>query len=184
MAQYNGGVSIPHTTWEAFRNATMGNAYDYDLSFGNQCWDYCQELYYQYGMFLHLGPNGYAYEAWTVAKWQNLGTQFMAVSNLSEVKRGDILVWSASFAPPTGHISFADEDYDGSGYIWSVGQNQESPSATLGHPVTRNRFHIAPYFLGAFRNKDWWVPPTPPTPTDWSKRKFPWPIAWKYWGYK
>ena len=184
MAQYNGGVSIPHTTWEAFRNATMGNGYDYDGYYGNQCWDYCQELYYQYGMFLHLGPNGYAYEAWTVAKWQNLGTQFMAVSNLSEVKRGDMLVWSAAFAQPTGHISFADEDYDGSGYIWSVGQNQESPSATVGHPVTRNRFHIAPYFLGAFRNKDWWVPPTPPTPTDWSKRKFPWPIAWKYWGYK
>lgn len=184
MAQYNGGVSIPHTTWEAFRNATMGNGYDYDGYYGNQCWDYCQELYYQYGMFLHLGPNGYAYEAWTVAKWQNLGTQFMAVSNLSEVKRGDMLVWSAAFAQPTGHISFADEDYDGSGYIWSVGQNQESPSATYGHPVTRNRFHIAPYFLGAFRNKDWWVPPTPPTPTDWSKRKFPWPIAWKYWGYK
>lgn len=184
MAQYNGGVSIPHTSWEAFRNATMGNGYDYDGYYGNQCWDYCQELYYQYGMFLHLGPNGYAYEAWTVAKWQNLGTQFMAVSNLSEVKRGDMLVWSAAFAQPTGHISFADEDYDGSGYIWSVGQNQESPSATLGHPVTRNRFHIAPYFLGAFRNKDWWVPPTPPTPTDWSKRKFPWPIAWKYWGYK
>lgn len=184
MAQYNGGVSIPHTSWEAFRNATMGNGYNYDGYYGNQCWDYCQELYYQYGMFLHLGPNGYAYEAWTVAKWQNLGTQFMAVSNLSEVKRGDILVWSAAFAQPTGHISFADEDYDGSGYIWSVGQNQESPSATLGHPVTRDRFHIAPYFLGAFRNKDWWVPPTPPTPTDWSKRKFPWPIAWKYWGYK
>ena len=184
MAQYNGGVSIPHTTWEAFKNATMGNGYDYDGYYGNQCWDYCQELYYQYNMFLHLGPNGYAYEAWTVAKWQNLGTQFMAISDLSEVKRGDMLVWSASFAPPTGHISFADEDYDGSGYIWSVGQNQESPSATLGHPVTRDRFHIAPYFLGAFRNKDWWVPPTPPTPTDWSKRKFPWPIAWKYWNYR
>ena len=181
MAQYYGGVSIPHDTWDAFKNATMGNGYDYDMFYGNQCWDYCQELWFQYGMFLNLGPNGYAYEAWTVAKAQNLGQQFEEVDNLADVKKGDCLVWSAAFAQPTGHISFADEDYDGSGYIWSVGQNQESPSATVGHPVTRDHFYIAPYFLGAFRNKEW--VPTPPPPPEEEEKKFPWPIAWQYWKY-
>lgn len=183
MAQYYGGVSIPHATYDEFRNATMGNGYDYDMFYGNQCWDYCQELWFQYGMFLNLGPQGYAYEAWTVARAQNLGQQFEEITSLADVKRGDCIVWSAAFAQPTGHISFADEDYDGSGYIWSVGQNQENPSATVGHPVTRDRFYIAPYFLGAFRNKEWKETPPPPPPVK-KKEKFPWPIAWKYWHYK
>jgi hypothetical protein len=183
MAQYYGGVSIPHDTWDAFFNATIGNGYDYDMFYGNQCWDYCQELWFQYGMFLYLGGNGYAYEAWTVSKDRNLGQQFEAINNLADVKKGDCIVWSASFAPPTGHISFAAEDYNGSGYILSVGQNQESPSATLGHPVTQDRFYVAPYFLGAFRNKEWKETPPPPPPTK-KKEKFPWPIAWKYWHYK
>ena len=184
MAQYYGGVSIPHNSWDAFFNATIGNGYDYDGFYGNQCWDYCQELWYQYGMFLFLGPNGYAYEAWTIARAQNLGQQFEEVTNLADVKKGDCLVWSQAFAYPTGHISFAAEDYNGSGYILSVGQNQQSPSGTYGHPVTLDRFYIAPYFLGAFRNKEWKTGPGPGPEPEKKKDKFPWPIAWKYWNYR
>lgn len=96
---------------------------------------------------------------------------------MSDVKRGDLVILDQGrFAGDvSGHDAFADEDYDGSGYMWLVGQNQENPSATVGHVVTRDRMSVAK-FMGAFRYKRWATPPPPP-PTESKKRKgYPWAI--------
>ena len=85
---------------------------------------------------------------------------------------GDVVVLNYGRFPgdTVGHIAFADEDYDGSGQMWLLGQNQNNPSATVGSPVARTRMSVTA-FLGAFRNKEWQV--TPPTPTTKKKHKFP-----------
>lgn len=169
-----GYISIPHSTYDEWRNATMGQSYDVDQSFGCQCWDYVAELWYNLGFgtgYPHTGPNMSAYECWTVSRYQNIGNKFELVELLATVKKGDVVVLNYGRFPgdTTGHIAFADEDYDGSGQMWLVGQNQVNPSATLGSPVARTRMSVTA-FLGAFRNKEWQTTPTPST----EKSKFPW----------
>ena len=169
-----GYTSIPHSTYDEWRNATIGQSYDVDGAFGCQCWDYVAELWYNLGFgtgYPHTGPNLSAYECWTVSRYQNIGNKFELVELLATVKRGDVVVLNYGRFPgdTTGHIAFADEDYDGSGQMWLVGQNQVNPSATVGSPVARTRMSVTA-FLGAFRNKEWQV--TPPTPTK-KKHKFP-----------
>ena len=38
MAQYNRYVYVPHDTYQEFRDATLGNGYNVDNRYGNQCW--------------------------------------------------------------------------------------------------------------------------------------------------
>ena len=172
-------VSIPHSTYDEWRSNTIGVAYNPDHFAGAQCWDYIAELYFNLGFgtgYPHTGPNLAAYECWTVSRYQNLGTQsigqkFELVELLATVKRGDIVVLNQGRFPgdTTGHIAFADEDYDGSGQMWLLGQNQVNPNPTTGSPVARTRMSVTA-FLGAFRNKEWQTTPTPTT----QKSKFPW----------
>ena len=37
MAKYTGFVQIPHSTYDEWRNATLGNGYDIDGYYGCQC---------------------------------------------------------------------------------------------------------------------------------------------------
>ena len=171
-----GYTSIAHGSYDEWRAATMGHSYDVDGYFGCQCWDYAAELWYNVGFgtgWPHTGPNLAAYECWTVSRYQNAGTTFDLIDLLAVVKKGDVVVLDQGrFAGDTvGHIAFADEDYDGSGYMWLVGQNQNNPSATVGSPVARTRMSVLK-FLGAFRLKEW-EQPTPP-PAEEKKHKFPW----------
>lgn len=171
-----GYTTIPHSTYDEWRNATMGRSFDTDQSFGCQCWDYASELWYNVGFgtgWPHTGPNLAAYECWTVSRYQNAGNDFDLIELLAIVKKGDVVVLNQGRFPgdTVGHIAFADEDYDGSGQMWLVGQNQVNPSATFGSPVARTRMSVTA-FLGAFRYKAW-AQPVPPTPTE-KKHKFPW----------
>lgn len=171
-----GYTTIPHSTYDEWRNATMGRSFDTDQSFGCQCWDYASELWYNVGFgtgWPHTGPNLAAYECWTVSRYQNAGNDFDLIELLAIVKKGDVVVLNQGRFPgdTVGHIAFADEDYDGSGQMWLVGQNQVNPSATVGSPVARTRMSVTA-FLGAFRYKAW-AQPVPPTPTA-KKHKFPW----------
>lgn len=178
-------VQVDISSYENFKSATMGNGYDIDGSYGFQCWDYGALLWGNIGRYGHsgvpyaypylsTGGTGYAYGIW-LARTENATDQFDLIFNLSDVKAGDLVILDKGrfTGDVSGHDGFADESYDGSGYMWLVGQNQENPSATVGHVVTRDRMSVAK-FLGAFRFKQWITPPPPPPPVQRKKSKFPW----------
>ena len=176
--QYDGWISIPHSTYDIWKSATEYNGYNADGYAGNQCWDFCAELWYQYGLTLYTGPNGYAYECWTVSKNANARTPFFAVEGIENIKRGDCIVLSPITSYPAGHIAFADEDYNGTNWLNILGQHQgESDSAATSF-VNVTNFEIGSRFLGIFRNSEWQV--TPPA-EETKKKKFPYPVAWQHW---
>lgn len=92
-----------------------------------------------------------------------------------------MIVWNGTTAYPTGHIAFADEDYDRSGYIAVLGQNQGTggtPPPVFpsdgGSTTNVNRLSVS-NFAGAFRYRDWQhTPPTPPVPSRLREKRFPW----------
>lgn len=180
MAQYDGYVTIPHSSYDVWRQATLNNGYNADFFYNNQCWDYPAELYFQYGRRLITRPqgNGTAADCWNVSRAANSRSPFISIEGVENIKRGDIIVWNSNQYSTTGHIAFADEDYRGTNFLNCVGQNQGQ--GTLG-PVNITELSLN-NFLGIFRNTDWSAAPPPPPPAEeTSKRKFPWPIAWAHW---
>lgn len=176
MAFYTGYVELPTNTYDAWKSAVNGNGYDADGYYGCQCWDLCAEFWWNVGFpqgYPLTGPEHSAKECWSVNRDNNIGygdtTYFDLIYNLSDVKRGDVIVWDGSTGYPTGHIGFADEDYDGSGTIAVLGQNQgtggtPTPVVDPEGGTTANVKRLSTNnFLGAFRYKEW--EDTPPTPT-------------------
>lgn len=177
MAQFNGYVKVAHATYQDFRNATLGNGYNVDQAYGNQCWDFCALLWWQYGLILHTGPKGWASECWTSSRALNAVFPFTQVTKISDIKRGDCVVFKGTSNYPTGHIAFADEDYrEGMTRMNFLGQNQGQGSL---NPSNIANLSLA-NFIGAFRNSNWVTPK--PLPKDEKKHKFPWAVAWQHWG--
>lgn len=170
-----GYSDIAHETYDVWKTNTLGHAYNLDGSYGCQCWDYASLFWRNVGFPVGYPLTGglhYASQCWTVSRVQNAGDTFDLIDLLSLVKQGDIIVLDGDINNPPGHIAFADEDYDGSGYLWCIGQNQGgTPLPGGGTAVTRNRLGMS-LFLGAFRYKDWENPPPPPPTT--TQKKFPW----------
>lgn len=174
--QQNGYTLVPQViTYDEWRGYLLTHGVNVDWNFGNQCWDSCALLWYQYGLTLQTG-NGNAYGCWTLMRDQNARPPFELVYGKENIKRGDVIVFDHHGSFTTGHICYADEDYNGTNYIHGLGQNQGqgidwgTPSNVVNQSLT--------YFLGAFRNTRWTTtPPTPPTPppsTDTKKKRFPW----------
>lgn len=173
MAQYNGYVPVAHETYQAFRDATLGNGYNVDYAYGNQCWDLPALLYHQYNLTLYTRPGGgVAKDCWEVSRAANSVPPFISVYNKEEIKRGDIIVWGGS---GTGHIAFADEDYNGTNYLNCLGQHQGGAGDSDPSNITNLSLNN---FLGVFRNTNWVTPPPPEEP---KKEAFPWPVAWRHW---
>ena len=182
MAIHHGYITVPHSTYIEWRTNTLGEGYDADGVYPCECWDYCAIFWYSVGYpqgypITQTGGNGQAWMCWTysrdINKQYNGTTYFDLIYNLSEVQAGDVVVLNGTTSNPAGHIAFADENYDGSGYLWCIGQNQGgTPLPGGGTLVTRNRLGMGD-FLGAFRYRAWHT--TPPTPTVYKKR-FPWVI--------
>ena len=193
MAQYNRYLPIPHSSYNEWRTATIGNGYNVDAAFGNQCWDYCAELWYQYGLRLITKPagNGGAADCWLISKDANARPPFIAVYGKENIKRGDVIITDRNNGRGTGHICFADEDYNGTNYLNMLGQ---VPSIHgQNGVVSADRLSIS-LFLGIFRNTMWTSQPEPPEPpvppynppegnTDWKRDRFPWAIALQHWDY-
>lgn len=176
MAQFNGYVKVAHATYQQFRDATLGNGYNVDKAYGNQCWDFCALLWWQYGLTLHTGPKGWASECWTVSRSLNAVPPFTQVTSISDIKRGDCVVFKGTSNYPTGHIAFADEDYkDGMTRMNFLGQNQGQGSL---NPSNIANISLA-NFIGAFRNSNWAT--SKPSTKDEKKHKFPWAVAWQHW---
>lgn len=186
MAQHNGYSEVPHGSYDEFKNATINEGWNVDYygtipygGYGNQCWDLVALLYWQYGLTLYTGNPGYAYTCWTQRRTQNSAPPFYSVEDVRNIKRGDIIVWNRSSSSATGHIAFADEDYNGTNRINSFGQVPSlhgiNGTAQVDNVSLNN-------FLGIFRNANWQsTPPTPPAPSKKQESKFPWIIAWRHW---
>lgn len=180
MAFIRGYVVLPTNNYLAWKNAVAGNGYNADGYYGCQCWDLCAEFWNNIGFpqgFPQTGPNHYAAECWSVSRTQNAGDKFDLIYNISDVKQGDVIVWNGTSAFPTGHIGFADEDYDGSGEIAVLGQNQGTGGVPIpvidpegGTTANVKRLGIA-NFAGAFRYKEW---SDPPIPVKRDKENFKW----------
>lgn len=187
MAKYN----VAHATYDQFRAAVNGHWYDLDGYYGAQCWDGVQLLYTQPDIGQNfLTGNGLAKGCWlnTYARNVNGSGHFRPITSKNLLKKGDIIVFNTypGWYGNTGHVGFANEDYNGTNYISLLSQNFGSGS----NPQTGKAFNImnaylGEAFLGAFRYDAWETPPPTPTPTtDWKEEDFPWPVAWEEWGWK
>jgi hypothetical protein len=126
-------------------------------------------------LYPQTGPNLAAEECWTVSRDVNAGMSFDLIWQFSDIKRGDCIVISSSPISTTGHIAFADQDYNGSNDMILLGQNQVDPSPLYGHIPTLTNVNVGSYFLGAFRYKAWEVNP----PIYRRKSEFPWVVVAK-----
>ena len=149
-----------YDTYDHWRDYALNHGINVDFSYGNQCWDSCALLWYQYGLQLQTG-NGQAYGCWTLRRNQNAVFPFEKVGSDSQaamarktlIKRGDCVVFAPSGLNYTGHIAFADEDYNGPDSLNCLGQNQGQgygwgKASNIKAMNLRN-------FLGAFRNHNW-----------------------------
>ena len=169
MAQYNGYVRVPHGSYQQWRDATLGNGYDVDGWYGDQCWDFCALLYRQYGLTLITkAGGGGAVDCWRVSRYVNSQPPFESFTGVQNIKRGDILVFDANPYNSAGHICFADADYKDSYIDYRgirrlpcLGQNQRGNGS--GYPVTVDDLNLAE-FLGIFRNMEWRGDSPTPTP--------------------
>lgn len=178
MAQYYGLVTVDISSFDNFRNEVIGNGYDVDGLFGDQCVDMPKLLAGNAGRpspyWLSLPAPGYARQGWTVEsnRIYNASDYFTLVYNKEDVKRGDLVVLNTTTSNPYGHIAFATTDWDANTTsAILLGQNQVNPNDTTGHPNTETLVNVTT-FLGAFRFNAW-QQPVPPTPTV-TRGKFPW----------
>lgn len=179
MANYTGLVTVDISSYAAFKAEVLGNGYDVDGLYGFQCVDMAKLLAGNAGRpspYWKSEPDGYAYEGWTntSSRAYNAADYFTLIYNKEDVKTGDLVVLNNTSSNPYGHIAFADEDFNANTTsAWLVGQNQENPSATVGHVNTRTLVNVTT-FLGAFRFNAW-QQPTPTSPSYTLERKrFPW----------
>lgn len=180
---------VNHTTYTAFKLATLGNRYDLDnfpTSQPYQCWDYVDLLYEQsdVGQYLSTGGTGNVKGCWQVAsaRASNGSGHFRTVYGKTNIKKGDIVVFNqySGWYGSTGHIGFADQNYNGTEYIRLLSQNFYGY-----HYVTVQQAYLGSAFLGIFRFIPWESPTPTPTPTPTllipEKEGFPWAVAWKHW---
>lgn len=174
--QVNGRQKIlaqQYDTYDHWKEYALTHGVNVDFFYGNQCWDICCLLWLQYGLWLYTGPMGYAYECYAVSRDRNAVLPFSKVERKRDIKRGDCLVFFRSGLNFTGHICFADEDYNGTDALNCLGQNQGQGTG-WGTPSNIVRLNLRA-FMGGFRNANWAVPP-PPTPAVKKKGGFPWEL--------
>lgn len=187
--QVNGRVILSPSSYDTYnhwRSYALSHGVNFDYSWGNQCWDLPALLWWQYGMYLVTRPegNGAAYMCWTISRYTNGRPPFTSITGVSNIKRGDCLVFNKSSFSSVGHICFADTDYsarywDNRSGCWRLnclGQNQGqgigwgTPSNIVGQNLTN--------FLGIFRNTNWsgsTPTPSPDTPvSQLGEGNFPW----------
>lgn len=186
MTIYTGYVSIPHSSYDEFKNATLNNGYNYDNSYGCQCYDLAVEFWWNVGFpqgYPHI-TNSSAYTMWDL-RGENTsygGVQYFdLVFTLSDVKKGDMMVFAGTTQNPYGHNGLADRDYLGwnpSDYEFPIlSQNNGGTPDPQGGSLVNVHGYDTRLFLGAFRYKAWHTTPPTPTPTGISrglpKSKFP-----------
>ena len=161
--QYSDWSSVSISSYDSFRSSVIGKAYNVDGAHGAQCWDGACILWKKLGRNLVTRPegNGSAYMCWTVSRDVNKGNDFDLIYNINDVQRGDVVVFNSS---KNGHIAFADENYNGSGRLAILGQNQGNGRTPVYDSCGcyESAFNVTSMatssFLGAFRLKSWAQP--------------------------
>lgn len=178
MAQQVNGYQLllvnQYDTYDHWRSYALSHGVNVDWRFGNQCWDICALLWFQYGLRLETG-NGFAYGCYALKRDVNARFPFVKVTRKVDIRRGDCLVFFPSGLNYTGHICFADENYHNSNTLRCVGQNQGLGTG-WGTPSNEADLNLS-RFMGGFRNTKWKsTDPTPtPTPSGFVREKdFPW----------
>lgn len=178
MAYYTGYVDIPHGTYAEWKSATNGNGYNFDNLHGCQCYDFVVEFWYNVG-FPHGYPlidNSSAYTMWDYRFENSINLMsgeivFDLITNVNDIKVGDIVVFDATPDTPYGHVGFADVNYTDDGWTYPelpvLSENNGGTPDPQGGAYTNIHGYDITLFLGAFRYKAWEV--TPPTPTLTSK---------------
>lgn len=177
MAQQVNGRQIllqpQYDTYDHWRDFCLTHGVNVDWTYGNQCWDVCCLLWVQYGLWLYTG-NGYAYGCYAIERNRNAVFPFSKVERKADIKRGDCVVFWPSGLNYTGHIAFADEDYNGTNTLKCLGQNQGQGSS-YGTPSNVVSLNLSK-FCGGFRNHIWQTPEPPPIKVKRSESGFPWQI--------
>lgn len=177
MAHYTGLVTVDISSFSAFRTAVLGNGYNVDGLYGEQCIDMAKLLAGNAGRpspYWKSQPDGEAYQGWTnlASRIYNADTYFYLVYNRGDVREGDLVVLNSTDSLPNGHIAFANTDWnENTNVAYLLGQNQVNPSPSIGSPNTLTKIDVAS-FLGAFRFKEWGE--EPPSPVIITKSHFPW----------
>lgn len=180
MAYYTGYVTLPVTSYDDWKTVTNGNGFNFDNTYGCQCYDLAVEFWWNVGF-----PQGYpiitnssAYTMWN-NRMQNIAyngtTYFDLVYNLADVRKGDVMVFAGTSSNPYGHVGFADRDYAGwnpSDYEFPIlSENNGGTPDPQGGAYTNVHGYDTRLFLGAFRLKSWHTV-VPVTPTL-ARSKFP-----------
>lgn len=139
----------------------QGECWDYI----NLLWVYLNSVYYTYPPSNPSATNHGVKWGWinTEARAANTINHLTQISSLSDVKRGDIVVISDG---EFGHAGFADEDYNGTNYLYVYSQNYNGRRS-----VGRDNNNMSS-FVGGWRYDGWTV--NPPQPVIISKTHFPW----------
>jgi len=184
MAYYTGYVEIPHSTYLEWRNATNGNGYNFDSTYGCQCYDLAAEFWWNVGF-----PPGYpiisassAYTMWN-NRLQNISyngvTFFDIIERVEDVKMGDVIVFNYTGSNPYGHVGFADVDYSNwvpdpnEPYEFPIlSENNQGTPDPQGGAYTNIHGYDIRLFLGAFRYKAWHTPA--PVVRSKTTKRFPW----------
>lgn len=158
-------VYAPTTTFEEFKNYTIGKCWDVDGYYGGQCVDLhnlFQMNYTKDGRWLDLCGTGAARGIWQ-CKEANAGSEYELIYNASDIKTGD---WVITGGGTWGHTCEAAGPYN-NGYVACLGENQGGSACPSGGAATNIINLSLSTFLGAFRPKTYIQPePTPvPVPT-------------------
>lgn len=187
LVQWN-NTSYDTARADILARAELGLGYDFDGYYGYQCWDLGANWYGQVNRQFRTknsytgagGADSYVLTTWTYpeAYAYNSSDPFEAITDVNNIKRGDMIIWGASgVIAISGHNAFADEDYNnGKGTIRALGQNQTDPNFNTGHIPTLNDIPKTG-ILGAFRYKPWGggtPTPDPQPPLGIMKSGFPW----------
>ena len=176
--QHNGYQTVFVTSYAVFKSQVNLNGWDLDGSYGDQCYDIALLLWYSIGYPAGYPVNGgthLAKDIWTERETNKSynGTQYFdLIYNLNDVKQGDVLIYDSTPYNEAGHVGLADEDYstwhenNPSSYEFPIlSQNNQGTPYAGGGTYANIHGYDTRLFLGAFRYKEWNVPPTPPTPS-------------------
>lgn len=139
-------------SYQDFKNTHLGNGYDIDGWFGDQCWDgfaeYCRYLGYP---VINCTDSGYAQDLWTQRHSNGILNYF---DEVEVMQPGDVAIFDVTPSTPYSHVAIFDSDA-GNGYGNFLGQNQGGEQK---NPNGGGVFNIValPYsatFATAFRPK-------------------------------
>ncbi len=108
-------------SYQDFKNTHLGNGYDLDGWYGDQCWDgfgeYCRYLGFP---VINCTDSGYAKDLWTQRHSNGILNYF---DEVEVMQAGDVAIFDVTSSTPYSHVAIFDRDA-GNGYGYFLGQNQ------------------------------------------------------------